>query len=523
MTDTALIEPPEEDPVPVDLYDEADIPEQGDEPEPILEEVRTILTETEIDVDTLDIPDPDPVPVEAYSDADGDDGPPPPDDDDDLPRWLRPPPNLPVPATPATNAPAPPLVAPVQRDANRKFKWDKERLGAQLDVIDTELRLNQRCDRVEVLFPEHRDPRGRTAPPCAHVWQEMTDPLEGRLIDELQALQDAPWPRGHLEVATQAHLADHSEDTFITDFLFALPDWDKTPRLDSLLYTYFEVLPDQDAEYVAWAGRQPIMLAVTRAMEEHWKGDDKMVVLVGPQGCGKTSYVRDLLPEQAERLGWFGPGISLRFDGTATTENRFIENTLGKVMIECDEVGNMAKSELNHLKSMLARPSDVTRLAYRKNARSYPRLWAAVATANPGDVLPNDPTGNRRFAPVSVRPRAQGMYEMAEGERWQVWAEAKHRYFQGERANMPPTLYQVQSAAAEDHRVNDAEVEELVAEYVQGKPWVRLPDVKSHLRGDDPDYVQRKRPEKALQHLGYHPVKKRVEGHSHPIRIWEKR
>ena len=58
------------------------------------------------------------------------------------------------------------------------------------------------------------------------------------------------------------------------------------------------------------------------------------------------------------------------------------------------------------VKSFLSDRYDSYRLPYQRAAQTLPRRWVGIATANDeGEgVLPDDPTGNRRYNVIKVAP-----------------------------------------------------------------------------------------------------------------------
>ena len=93
------------------------------------------------------------------------------------------------------------------------------------------------------------------------------------------------------------------------EWLEALPAWDGKERLDTWLV---DLCGAQDNPATRWAGAYMFGGPITRAYQPGFKFD-VMPVLIGPQGCGKSSLVRACLPPvlQAETLvmrsNWMRP------------------------------------------------------------------------------------------------------------------------------------------------------------------------------------------------------------------------
>ena len=89
-----------------------------------------------------------------------------------------------------------------------------------------------------------------------------------------------------------------------------------------------------------------------------------------------------------------------------------------------------------------------------------PRRFVFIGTVNPEHSVPDDPTGNRRFAPIHVAPHPEavdGMHaaRVIEAERDQLLAEGLRRIEAGEAIHLPTELKNAQQAAFEEHRDRD--------------------------------------------------------------------
>mgnify|MGYP000461300385 CR=1 FL=1 len=71
----------------------------------------------------------------------------------------------------------------------------------------------------------------------------------------------------------------------LRDWIDALPEWDGVVRLENL---YIDFLGANNTGYVKAATRKSFVAAVARIYEPGTKFDS-VVVLVGPQGCGKST------------------------------------------------------------------------------------------------------------------------------------------------------------------------------------------------------------------------------------------
>ena len=297
-------------------------------------------------------------------------------------------------------------------------------------------------------------------------WQR-SDALEQADIRELiaatcnVALEDgkvkrALFARESWERCRDAVLRDNQTDPFI-ESIEALPPWDRAPRIDSLLVRLWGVDATQE-ELARWASRYPLVGAIQRA---YTPGDklDEFPILVGHQGCGKSVFLKYLLPE---RCPWFGDGVNLAAD-----VKLFVEQIQGLAIAEVGEMAGLRKAEVEQVKAAVSRTVDAVRLSYRRDPEHLPRRTVFVGTANPGgSIVPNDLSGNRRFVPIvltATRCLIGRPEDYLDGVRDQLWAEALHRYRDGTRANLPAALAERAFESAEAHRSGNEQLEDAVA------------------------------------------------------------
>lgn len=194
--------------------------------------------------------------------------------------------------------------------------------------------------------------------------------------------------------------------------------WDGVPRLERVFIDY---LGAEDNHYVRQVTRKMLVAAVKRLYEPGCKFD-QMLVLIGPQGAGKSSLLAKLGRK------WFS-------DSLRTFENKEAgEHLQSGWIFEIGELSAMKKSEVEEVKAFLSKTEDRYRVAYDRQVSEFPRKCVFFGTTNTRDFL-RDSTGNRRFWPVDVHP------EKAKYNHWvhltdelvgRIWAEALHLYKAGE-------------------------------------------------------------------------------------------
>ena len=113
---------------------------------------------------------------------------------------------------------------------------------------------------------------------------------------------------------------------------------------------------------------------------------DYMLVLYGPQGIGKSTFVRRL----ATRAEWYLDNMS-DFGGDES-----INKIRGKWIVEIAELQAFSRRDVNQIKAYCTQQYDDIRPKYGTETEQRPRQCCFVGTTNSHDFL-SDKTGNRRF------------------------------------------------------------------------------------------------------------------------------
>ena len=221
--------------------------------------------------------------------------------------------------------------------------------------------------------------------------------------------------------------------------------WDRVERSTTLLGGYLGV---KDSPLVQEMGRAFLVGAVARVLEPGCKLDT-MLVLIGPQGAGKSRFCRALAPEPS----WFGDTpIDLR------SKDAYLA-LQGKWIYELAEMEALRGKAATRVKSFLSSPTDTFRAPYDRATRDYPRQCVFIGTSNHPDLF-DDGTGSRRFWPVEIGEIA---IEALEEDRDQLWAEAMFRYRRGERWHLAPELEASRQHAVARYQLTDPHREQLEA------------------------------------------------------------
>ena len=238
----------------------------------------------------------------------------------------------------------------------------------------------------------------------------------------------------------------------IREFIESLPEWDKVPRVDTLLVDY---LGASDTAYVRAVTRKTLCAAISRVLRPGCKFDS-MLVLNGPQGVGKSTLIAKLAGE------WFSDSLNLG----DTKDKTAAEKLQGYWILEIGELAGLKKAEVETLRSFLSRQNDIYRAAFGKRATPHLRQCVFFGTTNAESGYLRDTTGNRRFWPVKTPGNGKKQsWNLTHEEILQIWAEALVYVRQGEKLYLSPEM----DALAKDEQREAMESDEregLVREYL---------------------------------------------------------
>lgn len=189
--------------------------------------------------------------------------------------------------------------------------------------------------------------------------------------------------------------------------------WDGVPRLSTWLSRLWGC---PDDEFHREAGIKFLVGSVARQINPGCKMD-WMLVVIGPQGTGKSSMPAVLFD-----------GLDTALIGKPDSKDlvMLIHSGLCSVW---DELDTFRKMDMDHLKAVVSNPYDRFRPPYGRNVVLKPRRSVMYGCGNNNDFLQNDPTGYRRYVIITIDRKLD--FKALEEERWQLWAEALHLYQMG--------------------------------------------------------------------------------------------
>lgn len=195
----------------------------------------------------------------------------------------------------------------------------------------------------------------------------------------------------------------------VDEFLNHLPMWDKKNHVAKL----WGRIPGLTSEQSGW-------LAIwLRSMVAHWMqmdmlhGNECLPVLIGAQGCGKSTFALRLLPPELRMFYMDHINFQNKFDCDMALTN----NLLGNL----DEFSNMGPSQQAKLKQTLSKVKVNARPIFGTAQEDKPRFASFLATTNDEHPLV-DPTGSRRYLCIRI-PRGKFIDNETQIDYQQLYAQ----------------------------------------------------------------------------------------------------
>jgi predicted P-loop ATPase len=286
--------------------------------------------------------------------------------------------------------------------------------------------------------------------PWAHPSRFWRDADDAQLISYIDNHYGTFSARNYEIAVTK--VADDRSYPPIREFIDALPEWDRIPRVDTLLVDY---LGASDNAYVRSVTRKTLCAAIARVMTPGIKFDS-MLVLNGPQGAGKSTLIAKLGGE------WFSDSLSL----SDTKDKTAAEKLQGYWILEIGELAGLKKAEVETLRSFLSRQNDIYRASFGRRAIPHLRQCVFFGTTNAEKGYLRDTTGNRRFWPVKTPGGGtKQSWQITSDEILQIWAETLSCVKAGEKLYLDVGLEKLAKDEQREEMESD-EREGLVRDYL---------------------------------------------------------
>ena len=175
----------------------------------------------------------------------------------------------------------------------------------------------------------------------------------------------------------------------IQSYLDGLPEWDGHNYVADMLSRLPGLSSEKEAFLATWM----------RSMVAHWMqldqmhGNECVPTFIGAQGCGKTTFLRRLLPPGLRQYYLDHLNLSNKFDKEMALTNNLLVNL--------DELDAITPSQHPALKQTLSKNKVNGRPIFGRAQEDRPRFASFTATTNNQHPL-TDATGNRRYICVTI-------------------------------------------------------------------------------------------------------------------------
>jgi predicted P-loop ATPase len=253
-----------------------------------------------------------------------------------------------------------------------------------------------------------------------------------------------------------------------------------------------------------------LIRAVARAFEPGCKSDE-VTVLAGPQGFGKSEFLKALASPT-----WFCDDFS------DPRDKDHLLKLHESWIVEWAELHGLGKREVTKVKAFITTARDLIRKPYDPRSKHLPRPSIMVGTSNDAEFL-TDATGNRRWWIIKVGQRIP--VELVKEERDLIWAAAVVLYERGE----PWWLDDGQEHQAEVVRKGYEAIDpwhELISTYVSDKSEVSIKDIFVGCLEVDKglqDHPKNNRIVNILKRLGWEVLPNPVWRDKNRVRVWARK
>ena len=200
-----------------------------------------------------------------------------------------------------------------------------------------------------------------------------------------------------------------------SSYLGSLPKWDRRKRIDK----FFHRVPVDDELWYGLAHTWFLGMVALWSGQNRRKGNETMLVLVGEQGVGKSTFCRSLMPKE------LAPYYTENFSLANRRKALLMLTRYG--LINFDEVNRLTESQQPVLKNMLQLPVVDEFKPYASNSVQERRYASLMGTSNNFDIIA-DLTGSRRYLCANVVGEIDSSRTINHD---QLYAEALHELESG--------------------------------------------------------------------------------------------
>ena len=242
-------------------------------------------------------------------------------------------------------------------------------------------------------------------------WQPLSDrDLNSIILDAKREEVCEGNPKADIELVL------HSKEVCaydpIREYLEHLPQWDGQNHVAQL----FSRLPGLSSEQMGY------LTTWLRSSVAHWlqmdtlHGNECVPTLIGAQGCGKTTFLRRLLPQHLRQYYLDHLNLSNKFDKEMALTNNLLVNL--------DELEAIRPSQQSNLKQTLSKSKVNGRPIFGRVQEDRLRYASFVATTNNPHPL-TDATGSRRYICLTI-PEGMFIDNSGDIDYDQLYAQVMH-------------------------------------------------------------------------------------------------
>ena len=244
------------------------------------------------------------------------------------------------------------------------------------------------------------------------TWRSLTQEALNSIM--LKAEREHIMEKGSPNAQIKMYVQSEEVPVFnpVAEFLNALPEWDGKNHVNAVFSRLPGITTEQHGFLATWI----------RSVVAHWlqmdtlHGNECVPTLIGSQGCGKTTFVRRLLPPQLRQYYLDHLNLSNKFDKEMALTNNLLVNL--------DELEAIRPSQHAALKQTLSKSKVNGRPIFGRAQEDRPRFASFIATTNNPHPL-MDPTGSRRYICLEI-PEGQLIDNEGDIDYGQLYAQVLH-------------------------------------------------------------------------------------------------
>lgn len=200
----------------------------------------------------------------------------------------------------------------------------------------------------------------------------------------------------------------------VIDYLKSL-EWDGVKRIDNLVNVLGAESNELNKLFInSW------ILGMVRRLIEPGSKYDYVLVLEGPQGIGKSTFLNFLTD-----IFKMGDDNLNHLETTISPDSKdFYMQMIGRIVVEFTEGEIFSKASQEAIKAVITKRVDTFRHPYGREVVDIPRRFVFAMTTNSDDYVRDD-TGARRWLPIACGDKIDIFY--VRENRDQIFAEAYHR------------------------------------------------------------------------------------------------